>query len=106
EFDAAECYTSLDAAGCVAALQNVARSSERQKQLVANARRMYHSRFEPSRIHAVLLRECEKLVRLQHRLSPFENDSPSRLSALSKMAVAPGLAKRNAPARRFDSQID
>jgi len=67
EFDGAECYTSPDAAGCVATLQNVARSSERQKQLVANARRMYHSRFDPSRIHAVLLRECEKLVRLQHR---------------------------------------
>ena len=45
--------------------ENVARSPERQKQLVANARRMYHSRFEPSRIHAVLLRECEKLVRRQ-----------------------------------------
>ena len=63
EFDAAECYTSPDAAGCIAALENVARSPERQKQLVANARQMYHSRFEPSRIHAVLLRECEKLVR-------------------------------------------
>ena len=47
--------------------ENVARSPERQKQLVANARRMYQSRFEPSRIHAVLLRECEKLVRRQHR---------------------------------------
>ena len=67
EFDAAECYTSPDAAGCIVALENVARSSERQKQLVANAHRMYHSRFEPSRIHAVLLRECEKLVRRQHR---------------------------------------
>jgi hypothetical protein len=65
EFDAAECYTSPDAAGCIATLENVARSPERQKQLVANARRMYHSRFEPSRIHAVLLRECEKLVRRQ-----------------------------------------
>jgi hypothetical protein len=63
EFDAAECYTSPDAAGCIVALQNLARSSERQKQLVANARRMYQSRFEPRRIHAVLLRECEKLVR-------------------------------------------
>ena len=63
EFDAAECYTSPDAAGCIATLQNVARSSERQKQLVANARRMYQSRFEPSRIHAVLVRECQKLVR-------------------------------------------
>src|SRR5262249_9755271 len=59
EFDAAECYTSPDAAGCIATLGNVARSPERQKQLVANARRMYHSRFEPSRIHAVLLREFE-----------------------------------------------
>ncbi|HJY54249.1 MAG TPA: glycosyltransferase [Candidatus Udaeobacter sp.] len=67
EFDAAECYTSPDAAGCIATLGNVARSPERQKQLVANARRMYHSRFEPSRIHAVLLREFEKLVRLQRR---------------------------------------
>ncbi len=67
EFDAAECYTFPDAAGCVATVQNVARSSERQKQLVANARRMYHSRFEPSQIHAVLLRECEKLVRRQRR---------------------------------------
>jgi hypothetical protein len=65
EFDAAECYTSRDAAGCIASLGNVARSPERQKQLVANARQMYHSRFEPSRIHAVLLRECEKLVRRQ-----------------------------------------
>jgi glycosyltransferase involved in cell wall biosynthesis len=65
EFDAAECYTSPDAAGCIAALQNVARNPERQKQLVANAGRMYHSRFEPSRIHAVLLRECEKLIRPQ-----------------------------------------
>jgi hypothetical protein len=63
EFDAAECFTSPDAAGCIATLQNVARSSERQKQLVANARRMYQSRFEPSRIHAVLVRECQKLVR-------------------------------------------
>src|SRR5207248_355036 len=67
EFDAGECYTSSDAAGCIAALENLARSSERQTQLVANARRMYQSRFEPSRIHAVLLRECEKLVQLQHR---------------------------------------
>jgi glycosyltransferase involved in cell wall biosynthesis len=65
EFDAAECYTSPDAAGCVATLQNVARNSDRQKALVANARRMYQSRFEPSRIHAVLLKECEKLVRRQ-----------------------------------------
>src|SRR5206468_12018568 len=56
-----------DAAGCIATLQNVARSSERQKQLVANARRMYQSRFEPSQIHAVLLRECEILVRRQRR---------------------------------------
>jgi hypothetical protein len=67
EFDAAECYTSPDAPGCVATLENVARSAERQKQLAANARRMYHSRFEPSQIHAVLLRECEKLVRRQRR---------------------------------------
>ena len=67
EFDAAQCYTSPDVAGCIATLENVAHSSERQKQLVANARRMYQSRFEPSRIHAVLLRECEKLVRSQRR---------------------------------------
>jgi len=67
EFDAAQCYTSPDAAGCIATLENVAHSSARQKQLVANARRMYQSRFEPSRIHAVLLRECEKLVRSQRR---------------------------------------
>jgi hypothetical protein len=66
EFDSAECYTSPDPAGCIVTLLNVARSSERQKQLVANARRMYHSRFEPSQNHAVLLRECEKLVRRQH----------------------------------------
>jgi hypothetical protein len=67
EFDAAKCYTSPDAAGCIATLQNVARSAERQKQLVENAGRMYHSRFEPSRIHAVLLAECEKLARQQRR---------------------------------------
>jgi hypothetical protein len=67
EFDAAECYTSPDAGGCIATLENVARSPERQKQLVANARRMYQSRFEPGRIHTVLLRECEKLVRRQRR---------------------------------------
>jgi len=67
EFDAAECYTSPDAAGCIATLRNVAHNAERQKQLVTNAHRMYHSRFEPSQIHAVLLRECEKLVRRQGR---------------------------------------
>jgi Glycosyltransferase Family 4 len=67
EFDAAECYTSPDPTGCVATLQNLARSSERQKQLVANARRMYQNRFEPSRIHGVLLRECEALVRRKRR---------------------------------------
>lgn len=67
EFDAAECYTSPDAAGCIVTLQNVAHSSERQEQLVANARRMYESRFEPSQIHAVLLRQCEKLARQQRR---------------------------------------
>jgi len=67
EFDAAECYTSPDPTGCIATLQNVAGSPERQKQLVANARRMYQHRFEPSRIHGVLLRECEKLMqRRQH----------------------------------------
>jgi len=66
EFDAGECYTSPDAAGCIAALQKVAHSAERQKQLVANARRMYYSRFEPSRIHGVLVSECEKLVLRQH----------------------------------------
>ncbi len=67
EFDAGECCTSPDAAGCIATLLDVAHSSERQKQLVANARRMYQSRFEPSRIHAVLLKECENLVRRQRR---------------------------------------
>jgi hypothetical protein len=67
EFDAAECYISPDAAGCIAALEKVAYSTERQKQLVANARRMYQSRFEPSRIHAVLITEFEKLVRRQRR---------------------------------------
>jgi len=66
-FDAGECCTSPDAAGCIATLLDVAHSSERQKQLVANARRMYQSRFEPSRIHAVLLKECENLVRRQRR---------------------------------------
>ena len=66
EFDAAECYTSPDAAGCIATLENVAHSSERQKQLVANAHQMYRSRFEPSRIHSVLLKQCEALVR-RHR---------------------------------------
>jgi len=66
EFDAAECYTSSDPAGCIAILQKVTRSKERQKQLVANARRMYQDRFEPTQIHAVLLNECEKLVRRQH----------------------------------------
>jgi len=66
EFDAAECYTSPDPAGCVATLQNLARASERQKQLVANARRMYQSRFEPSRIHGVLVKQCENVVRRQH----------------------------------------
>ena len=65
EFDSAECYTSPDAAGCIATLENIARSPKRQKQLVANAHRMYQNRFEPSRIHAVLFRECEKLVRRQ-----------------------------------------
>jgi glycosyltransferase involved in cell wall biosynthesis len=67
EFDAAECYTSPDAAGCLSTLQKVAHNSDRQKQLVANARRMYQSRFEPSRIHAVLLEACEKLVRWRRR---------------------------------------
>ena len=65
EFDAAECYTSPDAKGCIATLEKVARNPERQKQLVANARRMYQSRFEPSRIHGVLLAECKALVRRQ-----------------------------------------
>jgi Glycosyltransferase Family 4 len=65
EFDAAECYTSPDPAGCIATFENVASSSARQKQLVANARRMYENRFGPGRIHAVLLSECEKLVRRQ-----------------------------------------
>lgn len=67
EFDAAECYTSPDAAGCIATLENVARNPERQKQLIANAHRMYQSRFEPNRIHGVLLKECEALVRRQRR---------------------------------------
>src|SRR5262245_6427069 len=62
EFDAAECYTSSDPAGCIATLQDLTHNAERQKQLVANARRMYQDRFEPSRIHGVLLNECEKLV--------------------------------------------
>lgn len=65
EFDAAECYTSPDAAGCIATFQNVARNAGRQKQLVANARRMYENRFGPNRIHGVLLTECDKLVRRQ-----------------------------------------
>jgi hypothetical protein len=67
EFDAAECCTSPDVTACVATLQNLARNPERQKELVANARRMYQSRFEPGQIHAVLLGECEKLVRRQRR---------------------------------------
>ena len=67
EFDAAECYTAPDAAGCVAAIQKVARDSSRQKQLVVNARHMYESRFGPSQIHAVLLRECQKLLGRQRR---------------------------------------
>lgn len=67
EFDAAECYTFPDGAGCVATIQKVVSNSGRQKQLVANARRMYESRFGPSRIHTVLLTECEKLLRRQRR---------------------------------------
>jgi hypothetical protein len=67
EFDAAECCASSDATACVATLHKVARDPERQKQLVVNAHRMYQSRFEPSRIHAVLLGECEKLVKRQRR---------------------------------------
>jgi hypothetical protein len=67
EFDAGECYASPDAAGCIATLQKVAHNAERQKQLVANARRMYQSRFEPSQIHAVLLKECENLIGRQRR---------------------------------------
>jgi glycosyltransferase involved in cell wall biosynthesis len=67
EFDAGECYTSSDAAGCIATLQKIAASPDRQKQLVANAHRMYQSRFEPSQIHAVLLKQCEAVVQRQHR---------------------------------------
>jgi glycosyltransferase involved in cell wall biosynthesis len=67
EFDAAECYTSPDATGCVASIQKVVSNPGRQKQLVANARRTYESRFGPSQIHAVLLNECEKLLRRQRR---------------------------------------
>jgi hypothetical protein len=67
EFDAGECYTSADAAGCIATLQKIARSPDRQKQLVANARRMYQSRFEPGQIHDVLREQCEALVRRQRR---------------------------------------
>ena len=67
EFDAAECYTSPDAAGCIAVLRECRSQPRTSETTCRKRRRMYQSRFQPSRIHGVLFRECEKLLRRQRR---------------------------------------
>lgn len=62
EFDSAEICTSSDANDFLATIQRVQASSERQQQLVQNARSMYEERFHPDKIHQTLVMKIQELV--------------------------------------------
>lgn len=63
EFDSAECVTVNDAAKCATVIRELAGSSQRRTELMANAQAMYESRFHPDRIHEGLVREIRKVCK-------------------------------------------
>jgi len=66
EFDSAECCTSADERACRAILEKLVNDPSRQLQLVTNARRMYEDRFNPDRIHNVLVQQFRTVISARH----------------------------------------
>jgi len=62
EFDSAEICTDADPSTVVSTLELLARSPERQRQLVAHAASMYEDRFHPDKIHAGFVLKMRQLV--------------------------------------------
>ena len=62
EFDSAEICNDADPRAVVSILELLARSPERQGQLVAHAAAMYEDRFHPDKIHAGFVRQMRQVV--------------------------------------------
>lgn len=62
EFDSAEICISPHAQDFLTTVQQVQRSSNRQQQLVKNARNMYEERFHPDKIHHCLVAHMKELL--------------------------------------------
>ncbi len=61
EFDSAECVTDPKSMACASTINSLAASPARMERLVKNARQMYESRFNPNKIHDVLLKNIQAL---------------------------------------------
>ncbi len=62
EFDSAEVCTSPEAADFLKTILQVQANSDRQQQLVTNARLMYEERFHPDKIHQLLVTKMQELL--------------------------------------------
>jgi glycosyltransferase involved in cell wall biosynthesis len=62
EFDSAEICTDANPAKALAMLESLARSPERQKELIDHAAKMYEDRFHPAKIHAGFLNQMNEIV--------------------------------------------
>ena len=63
EFDSADICTDADPRAAVSSLELLARSPERQRQLVDHAAKMYADRFHPAKIHAGFVQQMNEIVR-------------------------------------------
>ncbi|MGK7952418.1 MAG: hypothetical protein AB4368_27425 [Xenococcaceae cyanobacterium] len=62
EFDSAEVCTSPEASDFLNTILQVQANSDRQQQLVTNARLMYEERFHPDKIHQLLVTKMQELL--------------------------------------------
>jgi hypothetical protein len=62
EFDSAECVTSASPHECATAIERLARSPSRRKELMKNATDMYNDRFNPDTIHKGLVSSVKTLI--------------------------------------------
>jgi hypothetical protein len=63
EFDSAQVVADPSGVACLLGLQALAADNDRQRALVANARRMYKDRFHPDSIHAGLVGKLRALTK-------------------------------------------
>ena len=69
EFGSAECVTSPDPEICGKAINALASDPSRRHELIANARKMYESRFHPEKIHQGLVANIWQTIAARHPTS-------------------------------------